>query len=104
PAPTALADPARRRALLFAFGSAVFALAWLPSLLIASQPVEPRICYPPALGAALAFIAAADFLRVAALRRPAASRAWTAATALVLAVALPAGALCMLGIQSALRD
>ena len=96
-------DSLTRPAGVFAFGLGLFLIAWLPVALLKAQIVEPRICYFPALGLAVAGAMVIDQLGVwlAPYRASCALFKGVVGVAL-LAWALPS-ALAMVGVQDALR-
>lgn len=83
------------------FGFAVFALAWLPVVMVQGQSVESRLWFAPAIGGTIAIAGGLQWLAHARIGSRPAARLTLAATVLVLLV--PA-LVSLVGIQSAMHN
>ncbi len=87
-------------------GLAMFACSWIPIVMIRAQGVESRLLYPGWPGLAIALAAGLDAIgrRGVGKRSGRGARAIRTAQGVVIASGSLAGALMLVGIQSALRE
>ncbi len=106
PEPAAEDTPARppaRRAATILFGLGLFALGWVPPMMVKAQGMEIRFHYYPLIGLVLASVVLLDWIDSGLRSRRTLAVGFRALVAAVLLVAAVVGSICHVGYQTLFR-